>query len=1037
VLSFVWRELVRNPRRTLASLVGVILGVGLFSGVLFFIDGSGATMTKRAIAPLALDMQRVLDTSLGERLKLAERLSPSGPVRAGQPVTLTLTVTNGAAVPANEVVVNDEPPPPLTYSHGTTRLNRRPLADKLGSSPLAQGAARTGLNIGTVPPHGTATIAYTARSARPLASVAALRPRGTISSRENVVPARANAPPGLTVEQLRARMARIPGVAAVDALAFVDLPPSSLRAGGAVVRDPVRIYAFDQRYLRHYPSIRVVSGAFGTGAAMLSVEAARTLRARTGSRVEMTLPGRRTPLPIAVGAVGDLSRAKPLFYSRKSSKLEDFLYVPNVVVVSPATFTSQVIPAFEAARARRGSNLKSLPLQELDVLVRRTRLHSEPATALRQTKAIAAAVSRIAPGQGYLIDNISNTLQVARDDAKVGKRMFVFLGLPGALLAAFLAAYTGSIIAAAQRREQATLRLRGAHKGHLVPMLIYRTLALAGLGSVVGALVGFLSVLVILGPDTLLETSAGDLIVSALVGIGFGVLTTALALYVPGRRALGREIGQERGELALAPEPAWRRWRIDLALLVVAAVAEVLAFRAGAFDAPAGSVFYGQAVSLPSHLLLAPLVAWFGGMLLLARLLQLGATRFPVPSPPRFGPVIRGTLGRSVRRRSWGLATGALGVGLIVAFGTSLAVFTGTYDGAKAADSKFVVGSDLRVTPTPLSVREHPPSFASRLRAPGVAAASPVVFKLENSVLIGPDNQDRFDLAAIDPATFRRVAPLSDSFFVDRTAAGAMSALGADPRGLLVEESAADDLSIETGDRVRVLLARGTKRQTVRPFRVLGLFTKLPGFPEGVDLIANVRYYESSTAIHRADFFLARASGGGHDGVARAEAAIRSGPARHDQLAIDSRENALDKDQSSLTALNVHGLVDLDSLFTLLMCAAAIGIFVFGLMLQRRREYVTMRAQGMHTRELRALVVAEAGLVGLSGLVAGLVVGTGMAYLLVHVLRPLFILKPGVSFPAGEVATLALLAMAATLLSALAGTAILRRLRPTELLREG
>ena len=68
MLSYVWRDLVRNPRRTLASLAGVVLGVGLFSGVLFFIDGSGATLTQRAVAPLAIDMQRVLTSPLGRRL---------------------------------------------------------------------------------------------------------------------------------------------------------------------------------------------------------------------------------------------------------------------------------------------------------------------------------------------------------------------------------------------------------------------------------------------------------------------------------------------------------------------------------------------------------------------------------------------------------------------------------------------------------------------------------------------------------------------------------------------------------------------------------------------------------------------------------------------------------------------------------------------------------------------------------------------------------------------------------------------------------
>ena len=52
------------------------------------------------------------------------------------------------------------------------------------------------------------------------------------------------------------------------------------------------------------------------------------------------------------------------------------------------------------------------------------------------------------------------------------------------------------------------------------------------------------------------------------------------------------------------------------------------------------------------------------------------------------------------------------------------------------------------------------------------------------------------------------------------------------------------------------------------------------------------------------------------------------------------------------------------------MIAAAIAIFVFGLMLQRRREYVTLRALGMGLRELRALVIVEAALVTACGLVA-------------------------------------------------------------------
>ena len=59
---YVWADLVRNPRRTLSTTVGVMLGVGLSCAVLFFVDGLSASMTQRAVAPLPIDMQRVLTT---------------------------------------------------------------------------------------------------------------------------------------------------------------------------------------------------------------------------------------------------------------------------------------------------------------------------------------------------------------------------------------------------------------------------------------------------------------------------------------------------------------------------------------------------------------------------------------------------------------------------------------------------------------------------------------------------------------------------------------------------------------------------------------------------------------------------------------------------------------------------------------------------------------------------------------------------------------------------------------------------------------
>jgi putative ABC transport system permease protein len=303
-------------------------------------------------------------------------------------------------------------------------------------------------------------------------------------------------------------------------------------------------------------------------------------------------------------------------------------------------------------------------------------------------------------------------------------------------------------------------------------------------------------------------------------------------------------------------------------------------------------------------------------------------------------------------------------------------------------------------------------------------------------VLIGPNNQDGADLAAIDPESFASVAALDDSFFVDRTAAASMDALQADPHGLLVDADAAESLDIAKGDRVQVLLARGTKGQSLRSFRVVGLFTQFPGFPQHTTLVADLDMYVTATDRSRVDFFLARATDASPAGVARAAASLRRGPGGEDPIHIETTGTALNKDRSSLTALNIHGLVAMNSLYALLMGAAAIAIFVFGMMLQRRREYVTLLAQGMRTRELHVLVLAEAALVAVSGLVVGMLVGAAMAFLLIHVLRPLFILDPEITFAAGRIVVLAGLAAAATIASAVTAVAILRRLKPTELLRE-
>ena len=163
----------------------------------------------------------------------------------------------------------------------------------------------------------------------------------------------------------------------------------------------------------------------------------------------------------------------------------------------------------------------------------------------------------------------------------------------------------------------------------------------------------------------------------------------------------------------------------------------------------------------------------------------------------------------------------------------------------------------------------------------------------------------------------------------------------------------------------------------------------------------------------------------------------RPGPGRRTRSPSNPPRRRSNKDQSSLTALDIHGLVKLDSVYTLLMSVACVAIFVFGLMLQRRREYVTLRAEGMRgPAARRARAWASPALVAGGGLVAGALVGFGMAHLFVHILRPLFVLDPQVTVDLAGLALLLLLPILATGVSTLVAMVMLGRMRPSELLRE-
>lgn len=1029
---YVAADLVRNPRRTLSTAVGVALGVGLFCGVLFFVDGLSASMTQRAVAPLSIDAQRIVTERVGGAVTLTQTFAKQGRLRPGAQTGVDLELRNPGTTAANEVTVRSRPGSGLRFLPGSA-TNDGVAVEGIPDNPFAHGPGQVGLNLGTIAPGTTRRLSYrvVAQRARGLGAAAVT---SSSSSRESVVPVPANRPQVTRLAELARLVARVPGVASANQLSFADLGTDTISAGSVVAPGPAKILGFDDTYAGRDSTITITKGRLTPTGAVVSAELARALHIGIGGRVTVALPDSSTT-ELEVSGIADLTQARSLFSSRRGGDLETFVYTRNSIVVSPARFEDTVLPAYERAATTRGARLKTPPVREIDISLERSRLAADPATAAEEVRQIGRAITAVAAHQDYLLNNISNTLDVAAGDAQVAKRLFIFLGLPGAVLAAMLAAYAGAVLADAQRREQATLRIRGASRRHLLRMLALRTSVLAAVGAVFGLVIGYVLAGAILGGGSLLRASTASLATSAFLGCLGGFAATGLALYVTGRRSIDREINEDRAGLTRRA-PLWRRARLDLVGVVVVVVGTTLALRARAFDGAPGSVYFGRSVELNLLLLVLPVAVWIAGSLLAARLLGATLTRTQPRSTSSPGRALPRLYRLSVGRRPWAIANGTVIVALIVGLSTCLAAFTASYDNAKLRDARYANGADIRITPSPTSQRTYRTSDADRFRTTAVSEVTPVVYGLSNVILRSARTSDPANLAAIDPDTYASVAPLTDVRFSPGTATSALATLRRDPTAVFLSEDMATFLRAKPGDPLKVILVRATNDQVTVSLHIAGLFERLPGFPDGADALMSITEHTAKVPTKAPDFFLAATRSGDDAGLRHAVVELRRGPGTADHLQIDTRTTTLARDQSSLASLNIAGLVDLDSTFSLAMAVVTIAIFVFGLLLARRREYVTLRAQGLEPGSVRTLIIAEAGTVAIAGSIAGIAVGTAMGFYFVTVLRPLFVLSPSYSIPIAALMTPVLLVLAATAAAAIAGSRLVNRLDPTELLRD-
>jgi putative ABC transport system permease protein len=777
--------------------------------------------------------------------------------------------------------------------------------------------------------------------------------------------------PGARPQSLLDATRRFPAVR--DALPVGFAKTGGLESGRGTVQrtGPGRVVGLPPGYATTFPgSIRTLAGR-GEGV-LLAQQTAANLHARPGDSVKIDRPGLR-PARVRVDGVVELPAIDSLF-QRVGAPVGAQPQAPpdNVILLPRRSFKRIEGPL----AAKRPDLVKTQVHARLD-----HRLPGSPSAAFNEVSGGARNLETRLAGAGLVGDNLGTTLDKARSDALYAQILFLFLGVPGAILAGLITAQVAAAGAERRRRDQALLRTRGA----TAKQLTRAALAEAAVAGSAGAALGLGAALLIgqaafggasfgAGPVAALAWAAGSVLAGLAIAAGAIALPArrqARRLNVASaRRAVGRE----------GARPAWMRLWLDVVALVAGGLVYWQASRNGyqLVLAPEGV----PQVSVNWYALAGPVLAWIGGGLLAYRLADLflrrgrGAlTRLARPVAGELAPTVAATM----ERQHSLLARALTLVALTAAFAGSTAIFNSTFEQQVEADARITNGADVTVKESP-GVRVGPGEAARLQRVQGVKSVEPLQHRF---AYVGADLQD---LYGARPATIAKAGKLQDAWFQGGSADQLMKRLQSQPDGILVAAETVKDFQLHPGDLLRLRLQdTATKRFRTVPFHYIGVTKEFPTAPTDSFLVANAGYVAKATGSNAVGEFLIQTGGGSSTAVAKRVRQVVGTGAQVDDIATSRRVVG-----SNLTAVSLSGLTRVELSFALVLAAASTGLVLalgFG---ERRRTFAIARALGARPRQLGAFAWTEAGFVTGGGLFLGALAASGLSVMLVKVLTGVF-----------------------------------------------
>ena len=827
-----------------------------------------------------------------------------------------------------------------------------------------------------------------------------------------------------TAESVR----RQPGVA--EAVAAATAPFASVEhaspAAGTIRAGAGAVLAVPPGYLRQIDTFRFLRGSLRAGAVVLDQQLAATLQVQPGDTITLTPRRGRSSVRLPVSGIALVTAPDQLFQPLNPLLGPAPAQPPaNIAILPLATFAARVAPALPALAAAAGTSAvpggQTGTQWQVQAQVAGSALNGSPAKALQQATQLRNRVERQLPGKVVFVDNLADSLTGAAGDALYAQTLYIMLAVPGALIALGLAYLAALGTAERDRRNLALLRARGARRRDLVWLAALESLALGVVAGPLGTGFAF-AALHLTGTAT--GTGSGRLLVTLAVSIALAAAGAAAARVATGLVAFRASIGEARRSVQRQTTPLWQRLHLDLISLAAAGLVYWLTVRTG-FSAVVNPDS-NPTLSLSVYMFLGPALLWFGAALVLIRLRGGAIAWLAGRLTGGRATTTRGFLLASASRRGGSINRGLLVLGLLLAFGVNLGIFTATYDQQARIDAQLTLGADVVATAPPGALARSP--LLQRIaHLHGVAAVSAVD---HSYAYVGPDLQDTFGIA---PSTLTRATSLRDSYFLGGSAAQMLERLRTRPDGILVSKETITDYSLNLGDLLRLrVLDHRTGRFRIAPFHVVGVVQEFPSAPKDSFMVANLDYLRSVSHDRGPNVVFVRANGD-PDALARRVAAAT---ARYGTTVKSIRQQTA-QTVSSITTVDLRGISSIEEVFVLVLAAAAMALFLTVALAERRHELATMTALGASLRRAAAFLWSEAALVLLAALALSAVLGWLVAEMLIAMLQHVFDPPPDkLAVPWSFLARLGGAALAGCLAAAALAALQIRRLPLGAILRE-